>query len=895
MSNSIIVSIVDFCALHRWPVIVAGTLLMAATAGFDYERFSITTDVEALISQSLPWHQRQLAFAKAFPQSGIAAVISAPTAENAEQATNALAQRLAKSPDLFRAVVQPDSGAFFEQNGLLFVSLAEVKKSIGGLSKAQFLISELASDPTLRGALKALSFAVQGVEGGQVKIDQFAWPLSLADKTLSDVLSGKAATFSWQELTRGQPAKPSQLRHFVEINPVLDFGELQPGARATSEIRQAVADLDLVRKFGAKVQLTGQVPMNDDQFSVIRHSAVRDTLTALLGVLIILWFALRSWNIIAAVLFSLMVGLAVTSALGLAMVGAFNLISIAFFVLFVGLGVDFGIQFSVRYRSERHEHHNLRGALRGAARKVGAPLTLAAAATAVAFFSFIPTDYKGLSELGLIAGCGMLIAFLCSIALLPAMLALLNPPGEPASIGFNALAPLDSFLQRHRVAVIAITVIAVLAGTPLLLHLPFDFNPINLQNPNSPSVVTYRELQRNPETNGSDAEVLAPNLDQADIIAKRLAVLPEVSRTLTLSSFIPTDQDQKITAINSASQGLGSALNPKQQQPAPSDEDLVAAIRATSADLQKAARNASGAAADSARHVSELLTRLAQSDANMRSNAGAAIVPPLIVDLDQLRNGLDPQPVTVKTLPPDLVRAWLSADGRARVQVLPKGELSDTSGLRNFATAILAAEPSTTGPAVSYYESGETVTRAFIEAGILALAVIAVLLFIALRRIADVLLILVPLLLAGTVTLEVCVMTGLALNFANIIALPLLLGVGVAFKIYYTMAWRAGKTGLLQSTLTRAVIFSAMTNAIAFGSMAASSYPGMSSMGKLMALALFCTLTSAVLFQPVLMGRPRKLEGETPRPDSSPAPAEEGDVRELLREFRQTHRKSNRV
>ena len=405
---------------------------MVATAGFDYERFSITTDVEALISKSLPWHQRQFAFAEAFPQNGIAAVISAPTSENAEQATDALTQHLAKRPDLFRAVVQPDSGAFFEQNGLLFDSIAEVKKSIGDLSKAQFLISELASDPTLRGALKALSFAAQGVEDGQVKIDQLAWPLTLADKTLSDVLSGKVATFSWQELTRGQPAKPSQLRHFVEINPVLDFGELQPGARATAGIRQAVADLDLGGKFGAKVELTGQVPMNDDQFSVIRHSAVRDTLTALLGVLAILWFALRSWKIIAAVIFSLMVGLAVTSALGLAMVGSFNLISIAFFVLFVGLGVDFGIQFSVRYRSERHEQNSLRGALRSAAGKVGAPLTLAAAATAVGFFSFIPTDYKGLSELGLIAGCGMLIAFLCSITLLPAMLALLNPPGEPA-------------------------------------------------------------------------------------------------------------------------------------------------------------------------------------------------------------------------------------------------------------------------------------------------------------------------------------------------------------------------------------------------------------------------------------------------------------------------------
>jgi hopanoid biosynthesis associated RND transporter like protein HpnN len=428
MLSSVVVRVVDFCAYHRWPVIVVGILLMVTTAGFDYERFSITTDVEALISQSLPWHQRQLAFANAFPQNGIAAVISAPTAENAEQATNALAQQLSKRSDLFRTVVQPDSGPFFERNGLLFDTVADVKQSIGGLSKAQFLIAELTSDPTLRGAMKALSLAAQGVAGGQVKI----------------VLSGNAASFSWQELVHGQRAQSRQLRHFIAIDPLLDFGALQPGTKATAGIRQAVADLDLGGKFGAKVDLTGQVPMNDDQFSVIRQSALRDTLTALFGVLVILWFALRSWKIIAAVFFSLIVGLAVTAALGLAMVGAFNLISIAFFVLFVGLGVDFGIQFSVRYRSERHEQNDLRGALRSAAQKVGAPLTLAAAATAVGFFSFIPTDYKGLSELGLIAGCGMLIAFLCSITLVPAMLAVLDPPGEPASVGFKALAPLDN-------------------------------------------------------------------------------------------------------------------------------------------------------------------------------------------------------------------------------------------------------------------------------------------------------------------------------------------------------------------------------------------------------------------------------------------------------------------
>jgi predicted RND superfamily exporter protein len=281
-----------------------------------------------------------------------------------------------------------------------------------------------------------------------------------------------------------------------------------------------------------------------------------------------------------------------------------------------------------------------------------------------------------------------------------------------------------------------------------------------------------------------------------------------------------------------------------------------------------------GPVADQARHVSELLTHLAQSDVATRTRADTAFVSPLIDDLNLLRNSLGAKEITLKTLPADLVRGWLSPDGRARVQLLPKGDLNDTKVLRRFATSVLAADPLATGPAISYFESGKAVTHAFIEATLLALASITVLLFVALRRIADVLLTLVPLLLAGAVTLEICVLVGLPLNFANIIALPLLLGVGVAFKIYYIMAWRAGKTGLLQSALTRAIVFSAMTNAIAFGSMWASSYPGMSSMGKLMALALFCTMAAAVLFQPVLMGRPRHLEAELPRSDQLPVAAE---------------------
>jgi uncharacterized protein len=866
MLNSAVVHTVDFSVRHRWLVLAASLLLGVATTVYAIANFSITTDVEALISQKLPWHQRQIELSKAFPHQGITAVITAPTAENAAEATRRLANDLDQQTALFRSVGRPDSGEFFDRNGLLFQPVPEIRKTLGGLSGARPILAQLSADPSLRGVMDVLANTAKGVTTGRGRLDQLVWPLSLAEKTLTDVLADKQASFSWQELVSGKQPAPEQRRHFLQIEPVLDFTALQPGRAATDAIAAAANNQKLGDELGAKVSLTGQVPMNDDQFAVIQESAWRDTLVALAGVLLILWLALRSWRIILAVFFSLMVGLATTAALGMAMVGSFNLISVAFFVLFVGLGVDFGIQFSVRYRSERHDIPSLHRALHSAAQKVGKPLALAAAATAVGFFAFIPTDYSGLSELGLIAGTGMFIAFLCSITLVPAMLAVLKPAGEAVPVGFSALAPLDDFLQQHRMLVIGGTIAAVLAATPLLMYLPFDFNPINLQNPDSPSVATYRELQQSAQTNANDAEVLAPSLKEADALAKRLGELPEVSRTVTLSNFIPEDQAAKLAVIKMAARGMRRTLAERKAPPVPSDQDLIAAIRNASDELSKAAGDSTAAGAAEARSVAQLLDRLAQAGPELRDKATAAVVPPLKQQLDKLRKSLAPQPVTLKTLPGDLTRAWLLPDGRARVQAMPKGDAEDTATLREFAQAVLRVTPEASGTAVSYYESARTITFAFIEAGVLAFVAIAILLMIALRRVVDVALTLVPLLIAGAVTLEICAVSGFPLNFANIIALPLLLGVGVAFKVYYIMAWRAGKTGLLQSTLTRAVIFSAMTNAIAFGSMWSSSYPGMSSMGKLMFLSLLCTMAAAVFFQPVLMGKPRQIKEHADEP-----------------------------
>jgi len=211
------------------------------------------------------------------------------------------------------------------------------------------------------------------------------------------------------------------------------------------------------------------------------------------------------------------------------------------------------------------------------------------------------------------------------------------------------------------------------------------------------------------------------------------------------------------------------------------------------------------------------------------------------------------EPVSIDTLPPALQKAWLSADGRARVEVAPKGDGNDNATLHRFVTAVRSVDPEATGKPIFIIEAAATMINAFVQAGILSVVAIALILFVALRRWIDVALTLVPLLVAIVVTLEICVLIGLPLNFANIIALPLLLGIGVAFKIYYIVAWRAGETNFLQSSLTRAIFFSACTTAIAFGSLWLSHHPGTSSMGKLMGLSLLTTLAAAVIFQPALL------------------------------------------
>ena len=856
--TALVVHTIRFCTRYAWWIIAASIVLTVVSSWYAATHFSLTTDINQMISAKSVGRQRELAFEKAFPQyQTIIAVIDAPTPELVEEATAALVDRLSQQKDLFRSIEEPQGGSFFAQNGLLFEPTEQLAPQMKMLTQAQRLLQNLASDPSLGGVIRALQFGLIGVQGGQITLDQMTWAMTLAANTLDQVNANRPASFSWLTLAKGQEPKPNDLRRFLRILAVLDFSALEPGLKASNAIRHAADELNFASAYRARVRLTGPVAMADEEFATIKENAVLNAVVTIAVVLFILWLALRWFRIIFAVFMSLVVGLSITAALGMMMVGTLNLISVYFAVLFVGLGVDFGIQYSVRYRAERHEVDDLHEALLHAGRRAGAPLTLAALATAAGFLSFLPTAYRGLSELGEIAGVGMLIAFLTSITLLPALLSRLKPRSEPQHLGYAVLAPVDSFLERHRTPILIVTALVVVGASPLLLWLRFDFNPINLRSPKVESVATYIELEQDPDSSVNDIGALEPSLAAADEVAGKLRALPQVARVVTLSTFIPDHQEQKLPLIEETAKALHSTLYPAALSPVLTDAQNVGMLNSTVAALNRLAGDGTGAGAQAARRLAADMTTLANADQAARQRAEVAFVPPLRTALEDLRNLLKAQKVTRDSLPPELARQWVTANGQARLDIGPSGNANDNATTQAFAQAVERAEPNATEGPISILQARRTVITAFLQAGACALLSIAVLLWITLRRVGDVLLTLIPLLVAGLVTLEICVVIGLPLNFANIIALPLLLGVGVAFKIYYIMAWREGQTRLLQSVLTRAVTFSACTTATAFGSLYFSSHPGTSSMGKLLAISLLTTMAAAALFQPILMGKPR--------------------------------------
>ena len=590
----------------------------------------------------------------------------------------------------------------------------------------------------------------------------------------------------------------------------------------------------------------------------------KDAATSLILVTAVLAIGIRSVRMVIAMLVTLIAGLIGTAAFTTFAIGHLNLISVAFAVLFIGLGIDFGIHFALRYREEAAQTGDHAKALSRATRGVAGALGLCALAAAASLFAFVPTDYDGLSELGLIAGTGMFIALFANLTVLPALLTLMPPkvttePGLP-------IGGVERLVRDHARSISLAALAAGVAAAMLLPAARFDSDPVALKDPTTESVRTFHALMRDSDTAPYTIQILAPDLTAAKAQAARLKRLKEVDHTLTLANFIPANQEEKLETIET----MGIFLAPLLSAPAATAQ--IADRRAPALAFRDRLRTLlakpgrAGPLAAPARRLADSLETLAGREGALATLERALLVF-LPARLARLRASLDADQVTSKSLPGDLRARFLAADGHARIQVFPAENINDDQALRRFVASVRTIAPKATDSPVEIVESGEVVVGAVRDAALIALAAIVVMLLALLRSVRGTILVILPLALAALVTVAMTVLTGHPFNFANVIVLPLLAGLGVAGAVHLVV--RAGDSGqvssLLRSSTPRAVILSALTTIASFGSLSVSTHRGMSSMGELLTIAITISLLSTLVVLPALMGwtRPGTAEDGT--------------------------------
>ncbi len=851
------------CRRVPWLVAAAALALTVAAAIGAVTTLTINTDTDALFDRDLPFRVAERAFDKQFPVEVdlIVAVIEGPSTPEAQAAADHLAAALAARSDLFVAVQNPTGGPFFAKNGLLYLSTTELEDLTAKLAAAQPLLGSISTDRNARGIFRLIELAFMGAAQGDAAAGEIAPAADQVSKVISAVLEGKSVPMNWQSLFNGLAPPGPLSRAMVVARPKLDMAALEQGGSATAFIRQAARGIGLTPENGYRVRLTGQVPLSDEEFATIAEGTSVSGVLSVVLVAILLFMALGSGRVVGAALLTLAVGLVLTFGWAAITVGEINLISIAFAVMFIGIAVDFAIQFCMRYRAERRHLREsgtgLGDALDAAGAAMAKPLVLATAATALGFFSFLPTAYRGVSQLGVIAGGGMIIAAMLSFTLLPALLQLFRPPEEKAAVGYLWAGPINRIILHRRTPVLVGAGLLALVSLAALPNLVFDFDPLKLKDPATESMSTALDLMDDPLVNPNTLSALVATGDEAKALAQQIADLPEVDHAQTIFDLIPEDQDAKLAMIEDLGFLMGPALEQVAARPAPTTEDVIAsaqnARRSVQAYLEtnppKGRLRTTAMGFITA--IDQLLTK---SDPKFLTELSRTLLVGFDEALAPLKAALTAEPVTIENLPMELRSTYISQDGRYRVQVFPAGAGSDGGNLTRFLLAVQHVAPKAFGTPVVIYESGRIVTRAFATAASLSVAAITLLLFAVMRRPGDVLRVLTPLVFAALLTLGTCAITGFALNFANIIALPLLFGVGVTFPIYFVTAWREGESALLSSPAGRGMLYSALTTAAAFGSLAISKHTGTAAMGILLTLALGYTLLATLVLLPALLG-----------------------------------------
>lgn len=860
----------------------------------------INSDNVRLVPDDLPSRQAHDAFIEHFPnlEEAMFVVIDAETPELAREAADGLAEALARESDVLTDVYLPGAGAFFEQNGLLYRDVDELDTFADQMARIQPLISELERDPTIAHMAGIVQEGLDAVEPGDPDAEDWQLVLDRLSEATVRAWDEYPVAVSWEEvLLRGSALEVSRRRAIV-VHPVLEYDHVLQARRPMARIRDVAERLGYTPERGVTVRLTGNPALNYDEMMGFVWDIGGAGVFCFLLVTFVLQRAMRSLRLVLATLVTLLVGLIWTASFTAASIGTLNPLSITFAILFIGLGVDFGIHLGTGYADGLRAGRSHEIALRDTAAHVGSALAFCTLTTSIGFYVFVPTEYRGVAELGLIAGTGMFIIFVLTLTLMPALLCTVFrvDPARDLSAPVRFQRDVFARVAAHPTAIRWVAGSVGAVALALSFGVRFDCNVVDMRDPDSESVQAFQDLLADPQASPWYLNVLMPDLESAEALAERIVAVPEVGHAVTLGSFVPDRQEEKVSILSDVAFLYEAPLDVGPPPAAPSVEAQVAALRDLRDFLaQPFIDDHEGDLARSMVGLREHLDRfLARVDAGEDTRAAladleAVLLAPLPDLLARLRKALLAEPFGIDDLPADIVRRMRAPDGTARVQVFPESDMKTGDDLDEFVIAVKAATPNAAGVPLNLYEFGQVASRSFNQALVSAVVIIAGLLYLLWRNVRDVLIVMAPLGLGAALTAATAAVFDIRFNFTNVVVIPLLFGIGVDSAIHLVQQAHEGRdtaASLMATPTARAVYYSAITTTVSFGSLSLAGHNGVESLGILLTVGLVYTVVCVLVVLPALLewraGPPPGAVGVAPD-EAAPHGATEGMLSRSLR------------
>jgi hopanoid biosynthesis associated RND transporter like protein HpnN len=843
-------------AVRRNWFVIGAALVLAGLSAYAATGLTVSTEMKEILSGDLKFFQAENRYREVFrQQEPVVVVVDADSSTKAHEAAARLADRLKRREDLFERVAVAGDSPFFRRYALLFLDVPRLQATADRLVQSQPLLSIVARDPSLRGLVQFVSLVQSGVSAGRDS-PELAEIINELAKTTAARARGEPATMIWDTLAKVDGANAGN-RALITIEPVVSDPSIFSPQPALQQVQAAVSAIRADYP-DATLRVTGFPELRQQElnevFSGAAYASVLSFVLVSLSLLLI-----RSWRIVVALVIALVIGSIITTGLAAVSVGRLNLISIAFLVLFFGLGVDFGTHFGLRYLEETNAGAAFRDAVMRAGLGEAPAIGLSALCASIGFLSFVPTAHVGLSEFGIISTLGILVGVVITFVLLPALMTVIPP--KPQTRAGLQIGIGDQVRRHYRIILILAALGTVVAGV-LAPRIRLDVNLLNMQNPETEAVKTYRDLANNPSTSPYSVDAIAENQDAARELARRLAGVQGVAEVRTAESFVPVDQAPKLEILRETARRLGPVLESR-RRPSPTDDELQKAF----ADLRSKAseigsngeRNSPTIAA--ARSLTAALDGFGDqrgTEPSALRQLGAGLTGMLPETLDRLRAMVSVAgPISFNDIPAELRREWIAPDGRARVQVLPESRVTTTETFESFARGVQSIAPDATGVPIGVTEAGAAVAWAFMQAIAYSVAAIVIVILVLRRSFLDLLLVLTPLALASLWTVAAATLLGFSFNFANVIVIPLILGLGVASSIHMVVRAREGARGdvgdVLETSTPLAVFVAQLNTAAAFATLAIAEHRGLFSMGVLLGLSIVFVLIASLVVLPAAM------------------------------------------